>query len=148
MLRVLLTSSPCGVFRPLLNGGLPHRNEAGWFSVGLDARWIVQVGWQGRHLYEIVHVNLASDASEALAQGEAGCEPVHPLVLNLAQVPAQLAIVLSPVALRAELHLHRFVAVVGSHEHAVGSATRSSPETSVQVACRSQFVPQQLPFRY
>src|SRR5258708_2751373 len=147
MLRVSLTSSPCCVFRPLLNGGLPHRNGAGWFSVGLDARWIVQVGWQRRHLYEIVHVDLAGDAAESLAQAEAGREPVHSVVMYLAQVPAQLAVILSPVALRAELHLHRFLPVVGSDEHAVGSASRTSPQTSVQVAGRSQFVPQQLPLR-
>src|SRR5207248_259802 len=101
----------------------------------LDAWWIVQVGWQRRHFYEIVHVNLAGDAAESLAQAEAGCEPVHALVVDLAQVPAQLAVVFSPVALWAELHLHRFVAVVGSDEHAVGATSRSSPEASVQVAC-------------
>jgi hypothetical protein len=37
--------------------------------------------------------------------------------------------------------------MVGSDEHAVGSASRTSPKAPVLVACRSQFVPQEFLLR-
>jgi hypothetical protein len=40
--------------------------------------------------------------------------------VHLAEVPAQLAVVVSPVTLRAQLHLHCFLPMVGSDEDSYG----------------------------
>lgn len=72
---------------------------------------------------------------------------MHSLVVHLAQIPAQLAVVLSPIAFRRQLHFHRFLPTVGSDQHAVWPAARTALEPAGQVACRRQLVAQQLPFR-
>src|SRR6266851_6231704 len=68
---------------------------------------------------------------ESFAQREAGSAPVHALLVHLAHVPAQLAVVLSPITLRGQFDLDRFLPTVGSDEHAVGSASRTPAQATV-----------------
>jgi hypothetical protein len=52
--------------------------------------WIVESGWQRCHLDEVVHVDLAGDAAQAVAQVEAERESVHAVVVRLASRPPVL----------------------------------------------------------
>jgi hypothetical protein len=111
-----------------------------------DAGWVVFARWQRCYLDEIVHAKCVRDATDAIAQAGAGREPVHSPVVHLAEVPGQLAVVLSPVPLRAELDLHRLLVAVGSHQDAVGTSARTLSQASVEIACLLELVSEQLPF--
>src|SRR2546423_1422160 len=87
------------------------------------------------------------DSGEAIAEGWAGCEPVHLCEVQLARVPVQLAVVLGAVTFRAELDLHCFLSAVGSDQDAVGAATRTLLETAEWVACLLELVAEELPLR-